>query len=149
MLTGPSAPHCREGMLRTSVGASQPKAVSGPPCTGLHGILERLKYVSQLLKSRDYSHEFRLLVLLEKQEKQWGSHVWAVVQRVPVGVLEMAIISSAPCSLIAWLSLLFTHKPLWQPQSPSQWAYFQSGFLILWHEVPTSPRAQALVFCNL
>lgn len=76
-------------MLRTSVGASQPTAVqptavSGPPCTGLHGILERLKYISQLLKSRDYSHEFRL-VLLEKQEKQWGSHVWAVVQRVPVG----------------------------------------------------------------
>lgn len=115
MLTGLSAPHCREGMLRTSVGASQPKALSGPPCAGLYGILERLKYVSQLLKSRDYSYELRLLVLLEKQEKQWVSHVWAVVQRVPVGVLKPAIISSAPCSLIAWLSLLFTHKPLWQP----------------------------------
>lgn len=87
-------------MLETSVGASQPKAMSGTPCTGLHGILERLKYSSQLLKSRDYSHEFRLLVLLEKQEKQWGPHVWVVVQRVPVGVLKPVIISSAPCSLI-------------------------------------------------
>lgn len=136
-------------MLKTSVGASQPKAMSGTPCTGLHGILERLKYSSQLLKSRDYSHEFRLLVLLEKQEKQWGPHVWVVVQRVPVGVLKPVIISSAPCSLIPWLSLFFTHKPPWQLS-----VTLTMGFFSVWvpnplARSPASSRAQDPLFCNL